>query len=143
MKRATFFYIFLFFFAKHFNPRPREEGDRQLAFPSTVSRDFNPRPREEGDITTGFFSVVLAEISIHALVKRATLRLFLYHLKPLHFNPRPREEGDDCFFSSICSGVNFNPRPREEGDDTLTDQIYSVDISIHALVKRATQKGYT
>ena len=33
----------------------------------------------------------------------------------------------------------FNPRPREEGDDLLTAQTVAREISIHALVKRATQ----
>ena len=39
-------------------------------------KDFNPRPREEGDLSLfiGFNSV---DISIHALVKRATLSLFI------------------------------------------------------------------
>ena len=32
----------------------------------------------------------------------------------------------------------FNPRPREEGDAFITDVEYVNNISIHALVKRAT-----
>ena len=34
--------------------------------------------------------------------------------------------------------VYFNPRPREEGDAFITDVEYINNISIHALVKRAT-----
>ena len=34
---------------KHFNPRPREEGDLFTDSQVNVPRDFNPRPREEGD----------------------------------------------------------------------------------------------
>ena len=58
----------------------------------------------------------MEDISIHALVKRATVYKGLTVFTYSHFNPRPREEGD--FFSihtSIARG-----------------------ISIHALVKRAT-----
>ena len=34
--------------------------------------------------------------------------------------------------------VDFNPRPREEGDPRRLLVAIQVDISIHALVKRAT-----
>ena len=34
---------------RHFNPRPREEGDRRTAIPTISAGNFNPRPREEGD----------------------------------------------------------------------------------------------
>ena len=34
-------------------------------------------------------------ISIHALVKRATIQRFAEFKKQLDFNPRPREEGDN------------------------------------------------
>ena len=55
-----------------------------------------------------------------------------------YFNPRPREEGDKGpQYISIGFG-DFNPRPREEGDAFITDVEYVNNISIHALVKRAT-----
>ena len=77
--------------------------------------NFNPRPREEGDC---IYSLVL-------------------HLCE-NFNPRPREEGDGVGIVKKIPLVYFNPRPREEGD-LVTVSIYSfADISIHALVKRAT-----
>ena len=55
-----------------------------------------------------------------------------------HFNPRPREEGDveKCDMRTVHS--NFNPRPREEGDLGLPYTSSLPFISIHALVKRAT-----
>ena len=34
--------------------------------------------------------------------------------------------------------VNFNPRPREEGDAEILERKFKLCISIHALVKRAT-----
>ena len=37
---------------------------------------FNPRPREEGDLKTANATVSVSNISIHALVKRATALLF-------------------------------------------------------------------
>ena len=33
-------------------------------------------------------------ISIHALVKRATMKMMMNKYELKHFNPRPREEGD-------------------------------------------------
>ena len=55
-------------------------------------------------------------LSIHALVKRATVyRIYRYDPKR-SFNPRPREEGD-IEGGTVVSAVDaFNPRPREEGD---------------------------
>ena len=55
-------------------------------------------------------------ISIHALVKRATYPLFRQDDIHPYFNPRPREEGDDLVTDIYCLLRNFNPRPREEGD---------------------------
>ena len=76
---------------------------------------FNPRPREEGDPAfTDCFSSAM--ISIHALVKRATVFHCLYYTAPLYFNPRPREEGDASSVGYNPQSDDFNPRPREEGD---------------------------
>ena len=36
----------------------------------------------------------IGSISIHALVKRATCKIYCMESIILHFNPRPREEGD-------------------------------------------------
>ena len=101
--------------ARHFNPRPREEGDLKRCRRSDRINYFNPRPREEGDMCGDSTSIEDVDfnprpreeattseqelkpaigISIHALVKRATLQSrFLLHSQ-CHFNPRPREEGD-------------------------------------------------
>ena len=76
--------------------------------------NFNPRPREEGDVSDTPNDVA-PSISIHALVKRATMYNY-----------------------SNCVYYHFNPRPREEGDQ-LTSTLKALrTISIHALVKRAT-----
>ena len=57
---------------RNFNPRPREEGDCGRFRRQQNRNNFNPRPREEGD---GYLAKELRRrgISIHALVKRATL----------------------------------------------------------------------
>ena len=98
-----------------FNPRPREEGDIVSVEDISTEGDFNPRPREEGDFAKALTSLTLTisihalvkratigrftcfgnySISIHALVKRATLNRQLTIEKSRDFNPRPREEGD-------------------------------------------------
>ena len=64
----------------------------------------------------------MLEISIHALVKRATGKG-----RPL-----------------IFFGFYFNPRPREEGDEKTGINVRTIQhISIHALVKRATYAAET
>ena len=70
-----------------------------------------------GDI--GIF--IVNGISIHALMKRATLH----------------------FLSSFGSVSNFNPRPYEEGDQISTVGYRFGNISIHALMKRATVQQQT
>ena len=101
--------------------------------------DFNPRPREEGDggKRPAKHSPI---ISIHALVKRATLNDTTSSGTPADFNPRPREEGDGCVQNLASLYSYFNPRPREEGDLRATVKGAGASlISIHALVKRATE----
>ena len=78
------------------------------------------------------------KISIHALVKRATERPHTFGDYGCDFNPRPREEGDKCKRDSYKIKIYFNPRPREEGDRQRRLDLQQLNISIHALVKRAT-----
>ena len=56
----------------------------------------------------------------------------------VYFNPRPREEGDASSVGYKPQSDDFNPRPREEGDLLALKIIQCRLISIHALVKRAT-----
>ena len=39
---------------------------------------------------------------------------------------------------AIQHAIDFNPRPRKEGDPVTKDYIFTTEISIHALAKRAT-----
>ena len=55
-------------------------------------------------------------ISIHALMKRATWRECTNDSLWRHFNPRPHEEGDHTRRLGGVKHINFNPRPHEEGD---------------------------
>ena len=78
--------------------------------------NFNPRPRKEGD------------------------RLCLWRRRvACYFNPRPRKEGDLSVDEVTTSPSYFNPRPRKEGDVSTMVAINLEKISIHALVKRATE----
>ena len=58
----------------NFNPRPRKEGDLSLYGAKTRTGNFNPRPRKEGDGCMMPW-YLYRPISIHALVKRATLKI--------------------------------------------------------------------
>ena len=77
---------------------------------------FNPRPREEGDLPIRADSWCNLPISIHALVKRATVML---------------TELDYKIYISIHALVKRATSP-------LIKLCSIADISIHALVKRAT-----
>ena len=76
VKRATLSTCYVNRSTCHFNPRPREEGDLLRPRKTEKATHFNPRPREEGD---GFApsNASSARISIHALVKRATISRYL------------------------------------------------------------------
>ncbi len=82
----------------------------------TGKEHFNPRPREEGD-----------------------LKRFCFEICRSYFNPRPREEGDRVHLKRKATEKDFNPRPREEGDGITIIKPVIINISIHALVKRATK----
>ena len=87
-----------------------------------------------GDI--GIF--IVNGISIHALMKRATLHFLSSFGSVSNFNPRPHEEGDLTSLSVMSASAYFNPRPHEEGDIHDVDFCCWKLISIHALVKKAT-----
>ena len=99
---------------------------------------FNPRPREEGDVTGVATDTVIDNISIHALVKRATVMLTELDYKiyiSIHALVKRATQYPvniyGVYFISIHALVKratrqkcgrkhkiryFNPRPREEGD---------------------------
>ena len=143
VKRATHLSVYQTLINFYFNPRPRKEGDSVKHHLSIPCNYFNPRPRKEGDKA---FSTVIVNgtISIHALVKRATIRQQIHRKAWIYFNPRPRKEGDEGYSAFMLPSMNFNPRPRKEGDFAFMSAFPTHGvISIHALVKRATSNlGY-
>ena len=77
-------------------------------------------------------------ISIHALVKRATLNQAFLIIKGLDFNPRPRKEGDTLLLSFgriLVISIHALVKRATQGAVIATR---NSPISIHALVKRAT-----
>ena len=71
-KEGDFSIIFCVSSYSDFNPRPRKEGDNTIVTCHDIFINFNPRPRKEGDLQRGYIFYHRCEISIHALVKRAT-----------------------------------------------------------------------
>ena len=71
---------------------------------------FNLRPREEGD---NVIVILLTDskISIHALVKRATIFVYTIGVQVYNFNPRPHEEGDLATALGISKDVTFQSTP--------------------------------
>ena len=69
---------------------------------------------------------IFYSISIHALVKRATIQILTSSAEMKNFNPRPREEGDLRPSCRGFAGAYFNPRPREEGDKAITYRLFAL-----------------
>jgi len=82
--------------------------------------------------------LVLLNVSIHARVKRATRTVRKPGQGSDCFNPRPREAGDFTGGKNFEKIRCFNPRPREAGDTPLDSVLTPRGVSIHARVKRAT-----
>ena len=77
-------------------------------------------------------------ISIHALVKRATVVINGSWRYPSNFNPRPREEGD-LTAGEVPKEINISIHALVKRATSEALQIFfKLAISIHALVKRAT-----
>ena len=87
-----------------------------MSISTLVTGYFNPRPRKEGDAIFCTYRIIIFDISIHALVKRATFCAKCKYIDVTYFNPRPRKEGDFCQNMAIQQAIDFNPRPRKEGD---------------------------
>ena len=77
-------------------------------------------------------------VSIHALARRATNTRAAPHTSD-SFNSRPRAEGDRACFDIIEVRHGFNSRPRAEGDIGFPQTLQKLDVSIHALARRATE----
>ena len=81
-------------------------------------------------------------ISIHALVKRATVthaQLALGVVISIHALVKRATMPARTLWTR---SKNFNPRPRKEGDVIQVRLSEALTISIHALVKRATANLY-
>ena len=77
--------------------------------------------------TIGFLNPFFCSvISIHALVKRATSVGSFFQFFHGYFNPRPRKEGDSNGNAKPPKKRNFNPRPRKEGDTSNSN--FSIPI---------------
>ena len=99
----------------HFNPRPREEGDKIYDLKAKIwNISIHALVKRATDVS--FNASYIERISIHALVKRATFLRCMAIPLTHYFNPRPREEGDVGHTKLGHYQTYFNPRPREEGD---------------------------
>ncbi len=117
MKRATFGVRERLIFRQHFNPRPHEEGDEFGQYATAASQQISIHALMKRATSLAIPAVPHHTISIHALMKRATSPMRFSGILSQYFNPRPHEEGDPRLFQKLSYNV----------------------ISIHALMKRATQ----
>ena len=58
----------------------------------------------------------LQRVSIHALLRRATIKKIGRSTGFNCFNPRPPAEGDNPLAAALSNAASFNPRPPAEGD---------------------------
>ena len=116
-KRATYTYQSHGKFLKSFQSTPSQRG-RPSPLPANWDwcMNFNPRPRKEGDSFCTLYKISRF-ISIHALVKRATLNnLRYFQIKTISIH-------------ALVKRATVLPEPVAP----------NINISIHALVKRATR----
>ena len=99
---------------------------------------FNPRAREERDDSFIFKVSDGRNISIHALVKSATVNCVNSSKPTNYFNPRAREERDTLRTDPGKDAQLFQSTPVKSATRRGALEMYSEVISIHALVKSAT-----
>ena len=172
--------------AENFNPRPRKEGDCRSNLCSLNCSLFQSTPSQRGRQLGKLEVEVLHRISIHALAKRATLKFtpihfsFSFQSTPSqrgrqHFTPLPRprwkfqstpsQRGRHFINVFSLPLLVFQSTPSQRGRPCghrrtalvrsisihalvkrATDEVGAMDsypiISIHALVKRATRRRY-
>ena len=86
---------------------------------------------------------ILNYISIHALVKRATVALKVEVGSEPNFNPRPRKEGDSLSLPPLSCQLNISIHALvKRATSSSVASAPSQRISIHALVKRATSQRF-
>ena len=102
---------------------------------------FNPRPREEGDLLPFGAERKKRYISIHALVKRATVRDTFFNASlgiSIHALVKRATQGN---FSGAClAGISIHALVKR-ATSHFAFIAFQLVISIHALVKRATRAG--
>ena len=100
--------------------------------------DFNPRPREEGDGYIGCNDKGVV-ISIHALVKRATVSAkFNAKRNVISIHALVKRATGNNFISSFRDVISIHALVKRATQAVQTCVTFQV-ISIHALVKRATK----
>ena len=140
VKRATRWTVWERWVYRHFNPRPREEGDLMTygktageeLFQSTPSWRGRPLHRSvrrryyisihalvKRATASGTTLPTRSAISIHALVKRATIAHLCRHIQIFISIHALVKRATIALISVSLSYIYFNPRPREEGDTTI------------------------
>ena len=117
VKRATSPAFLLICHKSDFNPRPREEGDLPKSLARRFAFVFQSTPSWRGRLITVLSYIITTCISIHALVKRATIEVNIVV----------------TIFSIFQSTPSWRGRRIK-----IHETNFCCWISIHALVKRAT-----
>ena len=138
MKRATFLFCSFALHLINFNPRPREEGDFITIISRITISDFNPRPREEGDCfrksLRGRSSLFQSTPSWRGRPDFATPLSYCWQFQS---TPSWRGRRLCCFCCAACRVISIHALVKRATENYI-EMITLWDISIHALVKRAT-----
>ena len=125
-----------------FNPRPPAEGDDARLARASAMRCFNPRPPAEGDRAVEPHWNKLCEVSIHALLRRATIRAICGRLAAIRFQSTPSCGGRRLLEPAplVAVGVSIHALLRRATKSEIMLLARS-EVSIHALLRRATPAG--
>ena len=94
LKRATVPIRWSHFRSDYFNPRSPEESDKLVQLNQKQNWGFQSTLSWRERLDTDYFNWINDNISIHALLKRATIFRNSNIVQHLHFNPRSPEESD-------------------------------------------------
>ena len=142
LRRATYIYDVYRHYTSCFNPRPPAEGDYCISSPALKGESFNPRPPAEGDAPLHSEATLHHSVSIHALLRRATIHaLLLSPSERVSIHALLRRATSTTALS--ISSLKFQSTPSCGGRLQRRCSICNdTHVSIHALLRRATRHQY-
>ena len=122
----------------YFNPRSHERSD-PIKINADSRHDIISIHAPTRGATFSLNEVLRCpDISIHAPTRGATVPASASHSSVVFQSTLPREERPGSFPAAVGLMLHFNPRSHERSDEELTALMNTVNISIHAPTRGAT-----